>query len=122
MIDLRFLALGAALVSLLSCGGPTPQELADGDDPLVALRSPARSARYDGSFWAREADAESGLWRSAIAYCREPGNATLPNCQTVALVLSTLELERAAEEAKRELETLVRTRDALFAPRRGGSP
>lgn len=108
---LRLLLLLLA-IGVLGCS-PTPQDLADGDDPLAALRSPARSARYDGTFWSREAEAGSALWQGAIDYCRSPGNSTLPNCQTVGLVLSTLELERAAEDAKRKLEILLREGESL---------
>lgn len=101
---LTVLALASLLVS--GCGQPSAEELANGDDPLTALRSPVRSARYDGAFWNREAVQSTPLWQAAVAYCRTPGNSAAPNCQTVGLVLSTIELERAAKEAKRQLQEL----------------
>ncbi len=102
--------LGAlAVASLLAagCGEPSAERLANGDDPLASLRSPVRSARYDGAFWNREAVQATDLWRDAVAYCRTPGNSAAPNCQTVGLVLSTIELEKAAKEAKRQLQILL---------------
>lgn len=118
MIDLRSLSAAALAAAVFACGGATPQELADGDDPLAALRSTARSARYDGSFWVAEAEARTRLWSAAIATCQGSDNATLPNCQTVGFVLSTLELEREAQEAKRKIEALLEERDSIFPPDR----
>lgn len=102
-----FAALALATLLAAGCGQPTAEDLANGDDPLTALRSPVRSARYDGSFWNREAVQSTELWAAAVAYCRTPGNSTAPNCQTVGLVLSTIELEKAAKEAKRQLQILL---------------
>ncbi|MCL4837476.1 MAG: hypothetical protein KJ058_05905 [Thermoanaerobaculia bacterium] len=98
-----------ALASLLfaGCGQPSAEELANGDDPFTALRSPLRSVRYDGAFWNREAVQSTELWADAVAYCRTPGNSAAPNCQTVGLVLSQMELEKAAKEAKRQLQILL---------------
>ena len=111
---LTVLALASLLVS--GCGQPSAEELANGDDPLTALRSPVRSARYDGSFWNREAVQSTHLWLDAVAYCRTPGNSAAPNCQTVGLVLSTIELERAAKEAKRQLQELFEQSKHLAPP------
>lgn len=121
-----FFVIAAALV--VACAQPNAEELANGDDPLTALRSPVRSARYDGSFWNREAVQSTELWADAVAYCRTPGNSTAPNCQTVGLVLSTIELEKAAKEAKRQLEVLLEQSKHLVPPsgrpsrRSGASP
>ncbi len=112
---LTVLALASLLVS--GCGQPSAEELANGDDPLTALRSPVRSARYDGAFWNREAVQSTPLWQDAVAYCRTPGNSAAPNCQTVGLVLSTIELERAAKEAKRQLQELFEQSKHLAPPR-----
>lgn len=105
LAGLTAIALASLLVA--GCGQPSAEELANGDDPLTALRSPVRSARYDGAFWNREAVRSSDLWADAVAYCRTPGNSAAPNCQTVGLVLSTIELEKAAKEAKRQLQILL---------------
>ena len=93
--------------AVAGCGQPSAEELANGDDPLTALRSPVRSARYDGAFWNREAVQSTTSGQDAVAYCRTPGNSAAPNCQTVGLVLSTIELEKAAKEAKRQLQILL---------------
>ena len=52
-----------------------------------------------------------------MQYCRTPGNTSAPNCQIVGLVLSTIELEKAAKEAKRQLQQLVEQGQAFAAPR-----
>ena len=112
---LSVLVLAAGL--LAGCSQPTAEELANGDDALAALRSPVRSARYDGAFWNREAVQSTDLWESGVAYCRTPGNSVAPNCQTVGLVLSTIELEKAAREAKRQLQELLEQSKHLAPPR-----
>ncbi len=99
-----------------ACGQPSAGELANGDDPLAALRSPVRSARYDGAFWNREAVQSTNLWQDAVAYCRTPGNSAAPNCQTVGLVLSTIELEKAAKAAKQQLQLLLEQSKHLAPP------
>ena len=118
---LRSLALVAVLAVsggfLHGCSKATAEEVANGDDALSALRSPVRSARYDGSFWNREATQDTKLWHEAVDYCRTPGNSAAPNCQTVGLVLSTIELEKAAREAKRQLEVLLEQSKRFVPPR-----
>ena len=104
---LLYAILAFAAVLAGACGQPSAEDLANGDDALAALRSPVRSARYDGAFWNREAVQSTPLWQDAVAYCRTPGNSAAPNCQTVGLVLSTIELEKAAKEAKRQLQILL---------------
>lgn len=109
-------ALGLAALLLAGCGQPSAEDLANGDDPMAALRSPVRSARYDGAYWNREAVQSTDLWQNAVAYCRTPGNSAAPNCQTVGLVLSTIELEKAARAAKRQLEILLEQSKHLAPP------
>jgi hypothetical protein len=108
--------LGLVALLLAGCGQPSAEDLANGDEPLAALRSPVRSARYDGAFWNREAVQSTDLWQDAVAYCRTPGNSAAPNCQTVGLVLSTIELEKAAKAAKRQLEILLEQSKHLAPP------
>jgi len=108
--------LGLAALLLAGCGQPSAEDLANGDDPMAALRSPVRSARYDGAYWNREAVQSTDLWQNAVAYCRTPGNSAAPNCQTVGLVLSTIELEKAAKAAKRQLEVLLEQSKHLAPP------
>ncbi len=77
---------GLVLAAALAAGAcrTSPEAVADGDDALAALASPAQSARYDGPFWAREAHRGSRTWRAARALCA--GHRELPNCHPVALV------------------------------------
>lgn len=114
---LFYAIFAVAAVLAGGCGQPSAEDLANGDDPLAALRSPVRSARYDGAYWNREAVQSTPLWQDAISYCRTPGNSAAPNCQTVGLVLSTIELERAAKEAKRQLQVLLEQSKHLAPPR-----
>jgi len=109
-------ALGLVALFAAGCGQPSAEDLANGDDPMAALRSPVRSARYDGAYWNREAVQSTDLWQNAVAYCRTPGNSAAPNCQTVGLVLSTIELEKAARAAKRQLEILLEQSKHLSPP------
>ena len=113
------LAIGSGFLN--ACSKATAEEVANGDDALSALRSPVRSARYDGAFWNREAAQDTKLWHDAVDYCRTPGNSAAPNCQTVGLVLPTIELEKAAREAKRQLEVLLE-QSKRFVPPRAPSP
>ena len=115
------LALALFAVLFAGCGQPSAQELANGDDPIASLRSPTRSARYDGNYWNREARQASDLWQEAVEYCRTPGNSGAPNCQTVGLVLSTIELEKAAAEARKQLQLLVKQGQAFVPPREPAS-
>jgi hypothetical protein len=88
------LTLAVAISPVIACR-PGAEAVADGDDPLAALRAPAQSARYGGPFWAREAHRGSRTWRAARAFCdgrdgrdgREwRRERQLPNCQPVELV------------------------------------
>jgi hypothetical protein len=76
--------IGLAL-ALASCR-PSPEAVADGEDPLAALASPVQSALYDGPYWTREARRNSPSWRAAKAFCRKSRDSELPNCHAVRLV------------------------------------
>lgn len=51
-------------------------------DPLRALVSPLPTAVFTVSFWTREADGHTALWRRALAQCAGPATGT--NCSHVA--------------------------------------
>ena len=84
------LAAAAMFASGAACA-PSPDALANGDDPLAALRSAAPSTRYTAGYWYAQARADSaGRWRRATAYCGEenapPGleaDGARPNCRAV---------------------------------------
>ena len=82
---LRSLLLLLSLPALLACGR-SPQQLADGPDPLAALGSPAASHRYTVPFWAKEAHGKSTLWESAKRFCTGRDEAAYPNCHAVRVV------------------------------------
>ena len=75
----------ALALALASCR-PSAEAIADGDDPLAALATPAESGRYGGPFWTREAHRNSRTWRQARAFCRQARGRELPNCHAVELV------------------------------------
>jgi hypothetical protein len=75
----------ALALALASCK-PSAEAIADGDDPLAALATPAASARYDGPFWTREAHRDSRTWQAARAFCEQARERALPNCHAVQLV------------------------------------
>jgi hypothetical protein len=75
----------ALAVALASCR-PSAEAIADGEDPLAALATPAESARYDGPFWVREAHRDSRIWRAAKGFCAKARGRGLPNCHAVDLV------------------------------------
>ena len=78
------------LATAVACA-PSPDALANGEDPLAALRSPVASARYTAGYWYEQARADAaGRWRRATEYCGEekapPGLETdgaRPNCRAV---------------------------------------
>lgn len=82
MLKNRLLPL--ACLALLACA-PSPQQVADGPDPLQALGSPALSSRYTVEFWARELHRKSQLWQGATSFCKERDPAVFPNCHAVAV-------------------------------------
>lgn len=75
----------ALALALASCR-PSAEAIADGEDALAALASPAQSARYDGPYWTREAHRNSPSWQAAKAFCRKSRDRELPNCHAVRLV------------------------------------
>ena len=74
-----------ALPALAACS-QSPQQLADGPDPIVALGSSAVSQRYTVPFWAKEAHGASVLWQRARDFCAERDQAAYPNCHAVRIV------------------------------------
>jgi hypothetical protein len=88
----------AVALALASCR-PSPEAIADGDDPLAALASAAESARYAGPFWTREAHRDSRTWRQARDFCAQSRERVLPNCHAVRLVERWEEAWRAGTPA-----------------------
>ena len=76
-----------ALAAALGCQ-PTPAEIADGDDPLAALRASAPTSRYKEPFWSEHCHRGNVTWQDALAFCRTEGKDAVryPNCQHVRIV------------------------------------
>ncbi|GJG89657.1 hypothetical protein tb265_48380 [Gemmatimonadetes bacterium T265] len=108
-------ALATLLAAAAACA-PSPDALANGDDPLAALRSTAPSTRYNAGYWYEQAGADSaGRWRQATAYCGEsqapPGleaDGARPNCRAVW----SAHFRHAQEQQVRDLNARVRAREA----------
>ena len=97
---LAALAGAAALAAGAACRPtpPTPQQVADGDDPVAALTSSTPSTRYTQGYWLEQMRADSAgrpsPWRRALAYCGENGrprpgleaDGAKPNCFAVSQV------------------------------------
>lgn len=82
--------LTAALITLTLFGcGPSDEEIADGGDPLAALRVSALSARYDGRFWQAQHVQSPTRFAEAVAYCTSESEAgrldERPNCEPVLM-------------------------------------
>lgn len=80
---IRLFMLG--IVFALACG-PSAEDVANGDDPIAALASTAKSSRYGHNYWIEQRDQKSEIWARAIAYCEPDEHANFPNCETVRSV------------------------------------
>lgn len=120
----RFSLFPATLVAALTLLGActrSPQQVAEGDDPLTALTSSVASTRYNQGFWREHAHADSApgsLWGKAVAYCGHLGrprpglesDGAKPNCGAVNGAESDLNNERAMREVNARVEA-ARRRD-----------
>lgn len=84
------LVVAPALLALSLAGcAPSPEQTADGDDPLAALRVSATSTRYDGRFWRLQHRQSPSRYAEAVAYCTAESEAgrlsTRPNCEPVLM-------------------------------------
>ncbi|HEY0778022.1 MAG TPA: hypothetical protein VGD56_08660 [Gemmatirosa sp.] len=68
----------------------SPDDVANGDDPLAALTVTTESKRYDEMYWRAHRDskdsAQHALYTKAVAYCVRPDvaiNGAKPNCRGV---------------------------------------
>lgn len=85
------LAVAAAVVAVAAVAAMVwwPAEPPSGAPEIRALASERESVEYGRSYWLGQA-VEGGLsWRMAVAFCRDPEVASLPNCRNV------LDAERA---------------------------
>jgi hypothetical protein len=78
----------AIMLALLVVPGCTPSDadIAEGDDPMLALTVPHRSERYGTTYWTRASVDDADLFARALAYCEEQNDADHPNCDPVRQV------------------------------------
>ena len=82
--------LSAATLRAFAACQQSPEHVADGDDPLAALRVTAESKRYDELYWRAHRDAKDSaqhaLYTKAVEYCSQKDVAidgAKPNCRGV---------------------------------------
>jgi hypothetical protein len=75
-------ALVAVCIAATACQ-PKPEDVANGDDPIAALRVAVRSTRYDGPYWQQQRLAASDVWKRALAECTPEQATQRPNCEPV---------------------------------------
>ncbi|MGH7286942.1 MAG: hypothetical protein ACREI8_02870 [Myxococcota bacterium] len=85
---MRRIVLGLVVAAITSCS-PSPEDVANGDDPIAALTSTARSSRYGLNYWVEQRDQKTETWSQALAFCEPPEHANYPNCETVREVRAT---------------------------------
>jgi hypothetical protein len=76
------LSLGVTMLAVVACG-PSAEAVANGDDPVAALKSSTVSSRYTVPFWTRAVREQPALWQEAKAYCFGPDGFQAPNCAPV---------------------------------------
>lgn len=85
---MRRTVLALVVATIASCS-PSPEDVANGDDPIAALESTAQSSRYGLNYWVEQRDQKTETWSKALAFCEPPEHANYPNCQTVREVRAT---------------------------------
>lgn len=93
---------------------PTPEAVANGDDPIAALRSTAASTRYTAGYWLEQARTNAGgRWTQATAYCGLGENqapagleaeGARPNCRAVWSAHFRRTNEQSAEQLRARVE------------------
>ena len=94
-------ALFAALVSAISCnshvgGSSIPST---NEEAVKSLGNLVPEPKFDRSFWQKQHDAESALWRQANRLCEQTVLANYPNCLPVS------DLVQADQRQEAELGT-----------------
>ena len=85
------LATGAlAAVAARGACRKSAEDVADGDDPIAALKVTTPTRRYTQGFWTAQAQSSDSarrrLWGEALAYCKRPDlqiDGAKPNCREV---------------------------------------
>ena len=112
-------ALPALLSLALWACRPAPAAVANGDDPLAALRVAVQSTRYTDQWWRLQADSNPTLWRQAVDYCKTPGivaDGPKPNCGFVQLAANRLQVDSIAKRGVRTEDAAKQIDRSVFKP------
>lgn len=94
-VTFQHFALLFVLGALSSGCGPSPEEVAQGDDPLAALTVASVSERYDGRYWRIQREQQPDLYEAAVRYCQDEEESgrvsSRPNCAPVLQVVAYIE-------------------------------
>lgn len=79
---------GCPLVALALLAGcrATPDDIANGPDPLQALAQHVESSRYGPEYWKALAGRDAQLWHKATVFCAQKDAAEYPTCTSVRMV------------------------------------
>ena len=79
-------ARGRLLLALLLAGcRASPEDIANGPDPILALAQHVESSRYGSEYWKSVAASNPGLWAKATAFCRRQDAVEYPTCASVKM-------------------------------------
>lgn len=114
----RLLPLVALLGVLLIQSGcsESPEDIANGNDPLRALTVSTKSTRYDGPYWMRQRNMSPNLYQDALSYCsgHQPGEK--PNCAPVVATDQFFESKSRIGKKKGRSYTGILSKDAGRGP------
>lgn len=79
--------VGAFFVAILLDGcRASPEDVANGPDPLKALAQHVESSRYGPEYWKRVAARDTEVWAKATRFCRQANALEYPTCASVKMV------------------------------------
>jgi hypothetical protein len=120
-VSAALLVLGQAALCAAALGAcrPEPAAVANGDDPLAALRVSAQTTRYTDQWWRVQADSNPSLYRQAVDYCKTPGivaDGPKPNCGFVQLAANKLQVDSIARRGMRTEDAAKQIERSVFTP------
>ena len=75
----------ALILLVLSCR-ESPEDVANGPDPLRALAQHVESSRYGPEYWKGVAERDPTLWSKATEFCGRRDADEYPTCASVKMV------------------------------------
>lgn len=63
----------------------SPEDIANGPDPLRALAQHVESSRYGADYWKSVANGNPELWAKATTFCRRQDSPEYPTCASVKM-------------------------------------